>query len=282
MTRVIILGSHGMLGSMLTKYFNLHTDYIVYGLNRNDFDVKEDPLSRLNGIIKDYRYKTPNEYKDTYVINCIGIINRHNNTQDMIEVNSLFPHKLAEYLKYKARLIHISTDCVFNGNGDWHSEKSIPDAIDDYGKTKSLGELTQNAITLRTSIIGFERKNKYSFLEWVIKNKNCRVNGYNYLLWNGMTTLELAKRITKIIDYNLYEEGLFNLYSSSHTKYEMIKAISNVFNLNIKIDIVNLDKTYSKRLMSLYPLNDNITNEFDFFEQLKELKDFHTTFNYPS
>jgi dTDP-4-dehydrorhamnose reductase len=112
----------------------------------------------------------------------------------------------------ECNVIHITTDCVFSGRGGRYDENSLHDCLDDYGKSKSLGE-NQNLTIIRTSIIGEEKTNKKSLLEWVKSQKNNLIFGYTNHFWNGVTCLEMSKFIFTLIKEQNYWKGVQHVYS---------------------------------------------------------------------
>ena len=233
MIKVLILGSTGMMGNAVGKYFLKQKDYqtvlsyrndkIAYGENRFWFDVMES--------------KTTDLPKVDYIINCIGVIkpfieeDRHKS----IFVNSLFPYQLASYCESEnTRLIQITTDCVFSGLKGSYTENSLHDCADFYGKTKSLGE-PSNCMVLRTSIIGEEIHQNASLVEWAKQMKGKNVNGFINHYWNGMTTKQYAKICDQIIRKELYAEGSYHIYSNPVNKFQLLQLISEKFKLNLNI-----------------------------------------------
>ena len=206
-------------------------------------------------------------------------------------INSLFPHILYDICTLKgAKLIHISTDCVFSGEKGGYNETNKHDATDVYGKSKSLGE-PENACIIRTSIIGEEIRNKKSLLEWVKSQKGKTVTGFKNVYWNGVTCLQLAKYIKEIIDKNTLWTGVKHYTSTRDisflnpltgypdppimhhdfiSKADLIHYISEIYDLNIHIEY---DTSIKKNmtLSSIYPLIETPT----IGEQLEEMKEFN-------
>jgi dTDP-4-dehydrorhamnose reductase len=151
-------------------------------------------------------------------------------------VNSLFPHVLEEVSKtIGCKVIHITTDCVFSGLRGFYSETDDHDCVDEYGKTKSLGE-NKNLMVIRTSIIGEELKNKKSLIEWVKSQNNSKVNGFTNHFWNGVTCLELAKFVENIISTESYWAGVRHIFSPEIvSKFDLLRIIKKTYNLNIDI-----------------------------------------------
>ena len=133
-------------------------------------------------------------------------------------------------------MIHVTTDCVFSGKDGNYDENSLHDETNDYGTSKSLGELCKATI-IRTSIIGEETINKRSLLEWVRSNRGGEINGFTNHMWNGVTCLQLSKIIEKMIREKFYWEGVRHTFSPrSVSKYELVSLINEIYDLNIKVN----------------------------------------------
>jgi len=248
MIKILILGSTGLLGSTLLKYFSKKNNFECYGAIRKKLDtiklknIKNVKLYKINYKKKRDIIKVFNQIKPDLIINCIGIIKqltKKNKTSEIIRVNSFLPHYLAEIvtLQKKIRLIHFSTDCVFSGIKGNYKETDLPDASDIYGRSKLLGELScSNTLTLRTSIIGHELQTKDSLLNWFLNQKKS-VKGYKNAIFSGLTTLEIAKVLDKFIIPNKNLEGLYHLSGKTISKYDLLNLIKKVYKRNIKIYI---------------------------------------------
>ena len=221
--KILILGGDGMAGHMAADYLNKLAGYQVLHTTRRlpgKAAIQCDALDfdRVGSIIS--------EQKPDFVINAIGLLNQEVDRRpyEGITLNSLLPHFLAKELdKYGGRLIHISTDCVFSGAFGSYTEDSPADGLSLYAKTKSLGEVKEsNHLTIRTSIIGPEKKHDgIGLLQWFQKQKGT-ISGYTNVWWNGVTTLELAKFIRYAMDNRL--NGLCHLHAPEKVnKYELLK-----------------------------------------------------------
>ena len=270
--KIFIFGSNGMLGNYIKSY--LSKSYEIIPLTRKDYDLSQLSINSLNDLLK-----SQNLQKDDIIINCAGVIpqaskQRGLNTRLYFTINSLFPVMLSQICdKLGAKMIHITTDCVFSGKDGNYNENSLHDEINDYGMSKSLGELSKATI-IRTSIIGEEVNNKRSLVEWVISNKNNTINGYKNHYWNGVTCLQLAKIIQIIIHNNNFWNGVRHIYSP-HTvsKYELVSMINNTYELNIIINPFETEFRSDKSISTIY----NINNEFnipDLKEQIDEIKKY--------
>jgi dTDP-4-dehydrorhamnose reductase len=266
--KVFIFGSNGMLGNYVKTYLSQY--YEIYALTRKDYDLSELNINSLEELLVN-----KNIQKCDIIINCAGVIpqaskQRGLDTRLYFTINSLFPVILSQIChKVGAKMLHITTDCVFSGKDGLYNEKSFHDETNDYGMSKSLGELC-NATIIRTSIIGEEVQNKRSLLEWVKSNKEKEINGYTNHFWNGVTCLQLSKIIHKIINYNLYWSGVRHIFSPrSVSKYELVSMINEVYDLNITVLPFQTEKV-DKTLTTIYETN-NLFNIPDLKEQIREI-----------
>jgi len=151
--KILILGSTGMLGHMVKQYF-MENNYEVVCTTRNPDDLNYfDVMENIKGI-----ENIINNNKPDVIINCIGILNEdaEENHDKAVLVNSFLPHYLDRLsVTNNFKLVHVSTDCVFDGEKGEYTEESFKDAKSFYGKSKALGEIANNRnVTLRTSIVG--------------------------------------------------------------------------------------------------------------------------------
>jgi dTDP-4-dehydrorhamnose reductase len=183
------------------------------------------------------------------VINCTGLINRRLQTEPsehFWRVNALFPRRLADACENAGtRLVHITTDCVFDGASGLYDEGARPTATDLYGRTKAAGE-PLNAMVLRTSIIGPEWSRFYSLLCWFLSvDKAC---GFTNHLWNGITTLELARVLHCIQERSLYRRGTFHIHGEDVNKYNLLQLIREAFERTTPIAPTEARTTKDMRL----------------------------------
>jgi dTDP-4-dehydrorhamnose reductase len=237
MKKILIFGSRGMLGHIVSSYLIDTQKYQVIGSAIQDNKLDSHyPVDVCDPIaVEEYvRRKKPD-----IVINCVGILvnDSNNNVENAIKVNSLFPNilsRMGEELKYK--LIHMSTDCVFSGNKGNYIETSTLNGESVYARTKILGEFdNNNNLIIRTSIIGPELKaNGSGLLDWFL-NQNSDVGGFVNAFWTGVTTLELAKGIDEFIKQDI--SGIYHFVSREKiSKLELLKLIKKIWQKeNIKI-----------------------------------------------
>ena len=278
--KILIFGSTGMLGRYIYNFFN-SLDYQVQSLNRSEYDASDISLRNLLSI-----EKIKNLNKGDVIINCIGLlphVYKDNSISKksyedsiyskFILANSILPHNLEKIKIIKSiKVINITSDCVFSGFKGNYSEIDKPDYMWPYGVTKTAGECSL-ICNIRSSIIGEETYNKRALLEWVISNKNGNINGYTNYLWNGITCLEMAKLINKLINENLIWEGTRHVFSPEIlSKYELVCLINKIYDLNISIKKFELPDRVDRSLSSIYDINFGIPN---LSQQIKELSDFN-------
>jgi dTDP-4-dehydrorhamnose reductase len=261
MKKITVLGSAGMAGHVVYDYLTSLNKYEVGGISRKEFDIEEDLL----GLVEFLENNKPD-----IVINCMGLLIKasQNNPTKAIFINSLFPHILSDL---PSRIIHLSTDCVFDGKEGNYSETSLPTDTGWYGRSKALGEIRNNKdLTLRTSIIGPELKeNGTGLFDWFM-HQTGEIQGFSNVMWNGITTLELAKQLDHIVDTNL--SGLYHLVTDVPiSKYGLLLLIQSVWN---KTDVkVNQESnTYQNKVLINNRLGDYNPNIPNYPTQLEELK----------
>lgn len=230
--RILVLGATGMAGHMITLYLTKR-NHDVLAVSRKPFPY----CNNIIGDIQDLEFFESLFKENDYdaVVNCIGVLNEDaNDLKKSIFINSLLPHLIAEKLEgTKAKLIHLSTDCVFSGLVGNYDENSIPDGLTIYDKTKSLGEVVDNKnLTFRNSIIGPDMELKgIGLFNWFMKQKGS-INGYSKVLWTGVTTLELARAIEQAIIQDI--SGLYHLVNNTAiSKYELLNLFNKYFKNNL-------------------------------------------------
>lgn len=239
---ILILGAAGMAGHMILKYLSKYKDYKIYTITRNNNYIKATyNLDISKGCNRCKLKKIIEDNQFDIIINCIGILVKQSNSEPdtAILINSYFPHFLEQITKNtKTKIIHLSTDCVFDGKKGNYTENDIPNEINYYGRSKALGEIINNKdLTLRLSIIGTElKKDGSGLLNWFL-NQTKEVNGYTRVYWNGITTLELAKVIHKIIQTKITLSGLYQLAPNFNiSKYNLLLIANKIFKKNLKIE----------------------------------------------
>lgn len=273
--RVLVLGSTGMLGVQVVRQLQ-HLGHEVVGTTRRDspdkgqirFDVERDDIGSLFAKHGSF----------DYVVNAIGIIKPYihdgNSAEEMraIAVNSMFPHKLALVANaHSTRVIQIATDCTFSGFAKLYTEDSPHDALDVYGKTKSLGEIVvDNVMHIRCSIIGREYGRSTSLVEWVLAHEyGGKVSGYTNHLWNGVTTNVFGRVCGGIISENIFSAGKVHLVPSTLvSKYELVQAIaSSCGRDDLEINPTEAPVAVDRTLATIHPeLNKSLWHAAGFAE----------------
>lgn len=248
----MVLGATGMLGHALFFALNRVPGYQVWGTVRKipagpglpPFLQEAGQAGRLIAEVDAYDFPSVasalESVKPQVVINCIGLIRHLAHGQQIwpcLEINARLPHLLLHYCQAQAvRLIHYSTDCVFDGHkGAPYDEQDTPSAKDVYGLTKYLGELLQApALTIRTSIIGHELRNHMSLLEWFLAQEGT-VYGYEKAIYSGLPTSEQARILLEYVLPNPDLNGLYQVAGRPISKYELLKLVAEVYDKQINI-----------------------------------------------
>ena len=247
-----------MLGSSAYRLFASSKGISVTGTARSVRDLgplpRQDNATIVGGIDAtdtDTVVSIIAQQKPDVVINCVGIIKQLAASKDAlasIAINSLFPHRLAQICAVaNARLIQISTDCVFSGDRGGYRESDLPDARDLYGRSKLLGETDYpHAITLRTSIIGHELGRSVSLIDWFLGQPGPRVSGYRRAIYTGLPTVELARVMRDLVIPDPALSGLWHVSSQPINKFELLKLVGEIYGKRIEIipdDSVTIDRS---------------------------------------
>jgi dTDP-4-dehydrorhamnose reductase len=245
--KLLILGGSGMLGHKLLQ--RLSGDLEVYATVRDDgkrlvqlglaigrqivsgIDVRDD-LAIRNVI---------DRLRPDAVINAVGVIKQLPSSNDVINtltINSILPHKLGLLSReFGFRLITISTDCVFSGSKGNYSESDLADALDLYGRSKNLGEVTDpNCLTIRSSIIGREISTSHSLIEWFLSNRGSSVKGFANAIYSGFPTIVFADIIGNLLLGHPELSGLYHISSDPIDKFRLLTLVNEVFDAGIAIE----------------------------------------------
>jgi dTDP-4-dehydrorhamnose reductase len=225
--KIHVLGSTGMLGNYIYSYLK-SCGYNTVPYNRKALNVYGFDLNGFAKLLT----------SDDVVVNCIGLLKPNIKIyEDAVTVNSNFP-LILDLLKERIgfELINFSSDCVYSGSKGNYTEYDECDALDYYALTKKHDNL--KSTVMRLSFIGEERYNKIGLLEFALKNKNNKVFGYTNCMWNGLTGLEIAKIIDRMIrkDNITFWSGIRHIFSNKiMSKFEILKLINKVYKLNLTI-----------------------------------------------
>lgn len=273
--KVLVVGSQGMAGHAIVRHLKAQGyDVTTCARQIGVADLQLD----ISNTVRTEDFFRVNSVNYSYIINCVGML-----VQSCIDrpdfatiVNGWFPNLLADCTKHiHTRVIHISTDCVFDGTKGNYTETDIPSERNAYGRTKAMGELFNDKdITMRTSIIGEELKSDgVGLLNWFLHNSTQVVQGWENAIWTGVTTDQLAK----CIDIWMQDPSVTGLYhvvnDSSITKYDLLKVINDVYQTGKIIERVSGPKDIDKSL-----LDTRKAIEFDipdYRTMVENMREFH-------
>jgi dTDP-4-dehydrorhamnose reductase len=255
LAKVIVLGGAGMLGH---KMFQVLRERLTGTFCTVREDVRKPPFDRVEFLqgehivpgvdVTDFPAleETLSAFRPEYVVNCVGVIKQRAEAVSSIPsitINSLLPHMLAQMAaRWGGRVIHFSTDCVFNGTRGGYTEEDISDAEDLYGKTKFLGEVAgPNALTLRTSIIGRELTEHRSLLDWFLAQNHKAIRGYRRVIYSGVTTNYLSELVASIIQEHPGLNGLYQVASEPISKYDLLCLLREAYQLDVRIEPDDLE-----------------------------------------
>ncbi len=195
--------------------------------------VNTDDLAGLEAVIA--------QIAPDVVLNCVGIVKQLKAASDAIlsiSCNALMPHQLAALCAAAgARVVHLSTDCVFSGLRGGYTLDDNPDPVDLYGRSKLLGELADHeGLTIRTSIVGRQIAGATSFFEWILANRGGTVRGFERAIYSGLTTQALAEIIGAIVEDHPQLSGVWQVASEPINKYEIIVALNELLDLGMTIE----------------------------------------------
>lgn len=277
---VIILGATGMLGSAI--YDTLKDEYKLILTVRNKEKAKL--LDNAYGGVDQHRvveFDVSKVYQDflnkkgnpsealqsflgevgefDYAINAIGITIPFSMENEALTlfINGALPHLLSR--EWGKKLIHITTDCVYNGlEGFPYDENSQKTPIDLYGLSKSLGEPT-DCLTIRTSIIGRELEGFTGLLEWFLQQEGQEISGFSNHYWNGVTTKQFGEICDQIIsEPEKYPgTGLHHVFSSVVSKHEMLLKLREKFGIQCEIKD-NPEPKLNRSLTTIKDLNEKL------------------------
>ncbi len=266
MERVVIFGAKGMLGHAVCSYLS-HKGYEIQYLSKSEFDISKESHEKIRNFIR----------RGDYVINCSAVLKSvmaKLTPEDLFRVNAVFPINLGLLCRsIGAKLFHITTDGVFDGAKGSYSEEDLINPQDLYAFSKSAGEAA-DAMIFRTSVIGEEISEGRSLLSWAMSQRGKSINGYTNHLWNGITTLELAKVIETVISTELYAKGLYHLHSPDKaSKYELLSTINQIYSLGLVITPSNAERACDYTLRTCRKLSTKLITK-SISSQIQEMRSF--------
>jgi dTDP-4-dehydrorhamnose reductase len=246
--KILVLGVSGMLGHALFDVFNKTENLEVFGASRSftarPYASADQLISGVNVLDTNDLLRVMNRVKPDVVINAVGLIKQIGAAKDPLQaipINALLPHTLSNLCALTgARLVQISTDCVFAGDRGGYVESDRPDATDLYGMSKFLGEVhdTPHAITLRTSIIGRELGSSNSLIDWFL-SAGPRVSGYRHAIFSGLPTVVLADVIAQYVLPRPDLSGLYHVSAAPIDKYSLLKLVAETYGRDVEFDVAD-------------------------------------------
>lgn len=235
-----------MIGSTVLRVLSEKIDWQVFGSIRDEADKRFFTASISDRLIEGIDVEHPDalvrvldQVRPDVVVNCAGLTKHKPEAEDPLDsipINTLMPHRLAGLCKLvSARLIHVSSDCIFSGEKGGYVESDFADARDVYGKSKALGEVDYpHAITLRTSTIGHELQSEYGLLDWFLSQQgHCK--GYTRAIFSGLPTVVFAQVIRDVVIPHTELSGLYHVAAKPINKFELLKLIADVYGKAIDI-----------------------------------------------
>lgn len=243
--KVLILGASGMIGNTMLRVLARNANWDITASVRaiaKSVSPTASPVRWAYGVDltnPDHLARLFREVQPDVIVNCAGLTKHLPSGNDPVPalvMNALLPHRLAELCGIRrARLIHISTDCVFSGGKGNYSEDDAPDATDVYGKTKHLGEVAgPGLLTLRTSTIGHELGTRFGLLEWFLAQERCK--GYRKAMFSGLPSVEFARIVRDIVIPDASLEGLYHVGAKAIDKHTLLHLIARVYGKQIEIE----------------------------------------------
>ncbi len=246
--KILVVGAGGMIGHKMVQ--SLTPDFSeTYGTIRRPFaDYQKFSVFAANRIFDGVDVlnfsnleKILNDLKPSVILNCVGVTLRKPEIQDLhhcLELNSFLPHRLKCWAAQNgARVVHFSTDCVFDGADGDYSEYSQPTAKDNYGRTKYLGEIADSphCLTLRGSMIGRELFGKTELLEWTLAQRGKAVKGFGRVIYSGTTTVEMGRLVRSLLGRATFLSGIFQVSSTPISKYALLEKINKFYRLELNL-----------------------------------------------
>jgi dTDP-4-dehydrorhamnose reductase len=261
MIPVLVLGATGMLGNAVFRQLSFRDQFLVHGTTRSTqfhdrfpAHMRSRLISNVNAEDMDNLCSVMETAAPQIVINCIGVIKQLGAAKDplaCLPVNAMLPHRLARLCALQgSRLIHVSTDCVFDGSKGNYVESDKPDCDDLYGRSKLLGEVDYpNAITLRTSLIGHELSSSNSLVDWFLSQEHS-VKGYRKAVFSGLPSTEFARLIADHVIPQQELHGLYHVSAEPISKYDLLTLVAQVYGKTIALvpdDTVKIDRSLNSQ-----------------------------------
>lgn len=252
--KILVLGASGMLGNAMLRVMSAQDAWSVFGTVRGTDPALHAAAPRavlIPGVHADQPDSLLvafSQARPDVVINCVGLVKQLSNAEDplvAVPINTLLPHRLARMCEVAgARLVHVSTDCVFSGKQGNYLESDLADAQDVYGRSKLLGEVDYpHAVTLRTSIIGHELRSTHGLVDWFL-SQHARVKGYTEAVFSGLPTCELARVVRDFVIPHASLRGVYHVAAEPISKYDLLQLVNRVYGKALEIEPDDKVKIY--------------------------------------
>lgn len=244
--KILVLGASGMLGNAMLRVMSAQEGWSVFGTVR-DADPALHAAAPRAVLIPGVHADQPDSLLAAFaqarpgvVINCVGLVKQLSNAEDplvAVPINTLLPHRLARMCEVAgARLVHVSTDCVFSGKQGNYTEFDLADAQDVYGRSKLLGEVDYpHTVTLRTSIIGHELRSAHGLIDWFL-SQQARVKGYTEAVFSGLPTCELARVVRDFVIPHASLRGVYHVAAEPISKHDLLQIVNCEYGQNLQIE----------------------------------------------
>jgi len=244
--KILVLGASGMLGNAMLRVMSTQEAWSVFGTVRGADPALHAAAPRavlIPGVHADQPDSLLAAFaqaRPDVVINCVGLVKQLTNAEDplvAVPINTLLPHRLARMCEVAgARLVHVSTDCVFSGKQGNYTELDQADAQDVYGRSKLLGEVDYpHAVTLRTSIIGHELRSAHGLIDWFL-SQQAPVRGYTEAVFSGLPTFELARVVRDFVIPHASLRGVYHVAAEPISKHDLLQIVNREYGKNLKIE----------------------------------------------
>lgn len=244
--KILVLGASGMLGNAILRVMSAQEAWSVFGTVRGADPALHAAAPRavlIPGVHADQPDSLLAAFaqaRPDVAINCVGLVKQLSNAEDplvAVPINTLLPHRLARMCQVAgARLVHISTDCVFSGKQGNYTEFDLADAQDVYGRSKLLGEVDYpHAVTLRTSIIGHELRSAHGLIDWFL-SQQAGVKGYTEAVFSGLPTCELARVVRDFVIPHASLRGVYQVAAEPISKHDLLQIVNREYGKNLQIE----------------------------------------------
>jgi dTDP-4-dehydrorhamnose reductase len=263
MKKIIILGATGLIGHQVYYWLKANKNFLVFSF-AHQRKISNDTVL-LDARDEHLLEKSIVEINPDVIVNCMGVLisEANRDPENAIFLNAYVPQRLKNVANaLDAKLVHISTDCVFSGKKGSYTEYDIRDADDIYGRVKALGEVVKPPhVTLRTSVVGPEIKDGEELFHWFMSQEG-NIKGFTKSFWSGVTTLELAKVVGWVIENNI--QGLHHITNGVPiNKYDLLMLFKKYTHKEVVIESVD-GKVTNKSLLDTHKEIDYVVPNYEY------------------